>query len=153
MSRRWTRLSLMTAAALAGGLCLAVEPPLTTQVVATGLTKPLLVTHAPGDFSRIFIVEQNGKIKIVKNGVLLATPFLDVGPLMGGSESYLEYGLLGLTFHPNYAQNGMFYIMYTTGNSNLADPVIYRYHVSANPDVADPASAALILRINYTAKQ
>ena len=143
----------MTAAALAARLCPAVEPALTTQVVATGLTKPLLVTHAPGDFTRIFIVEQNGKIKIVKNDVLLETPFLDVGPLMGGSEAYLEYGLLGMTFHPGYKTNGMFYIMYTVGNSTLADPVIYRYHVSANPDVADPASASLILRINYTQKQ
>src|SRR5262245_6598804 len=109
------------AAALAGSLCLADEPALTTQVVATGLTKPLLVTHSPGDFSRIFIVEQNGKIKVLKNGTVLSTPFLDVGPLMGGSEAYLEYGLLGLTFHPNYAQNGMFYIMYTVGNPTLAD--------------------------------
>jgi len=135
------------------GVCLAVEPPLTTQIIATGLTKPLLVTHAPGDFARIFIVEQNGKIKIRKNGAVLPTPFLDVQALMGGSEAYLEYGLLGLAFHPGYAQNGIFYIMYTVGNSNLADPVIYRYHVSADPDVADPASASLILRIGYTQKQ
>jgi glucose/arabinose dehydrogenase len=132
---------------------LATEPPLTSVVVASGLTKPLLVTHAPGDFARIFIVEQNGKIKIFKNGSVMATPFLDVQSLMGGSETYLEYGLLGLTFHPNYAQNGIFYIMYTVGNSNLADPVIFRYHVSANPDVADAASGALILRINYSIKQ
>ncbi len=138
---------------LAVGVCLALEPPLTTQIVATGLTKPLLVTHAPGDFARIFIVEQNGKIKIRKNGAILPTPFLDVQPLMGGSESYLEYGLLGLAFHPNYTQNGTFYIMYTVGNLNLADPVIYRYRVSADPDVADPTSAALILRIGYTQKQ
>src|SRR6187401_221899 len=133
---------------LAVGVCLAVEPPLTTQIVATGLTKPLLVTHAPGDFARIFIVEQNGKIKIRKNGVILPTPFLDVQSLMGGSETYLEYGLLGLAFHPDYAQNGYFYIMYTVGNSNLADPVIYRYRVSADPDAALPFSGALILRIN-----
>jgi glucose/arabinose dehydrogenase len=113
----------------------------------------LLVTHAPGDYGRVFIVEQNGKIKILKNGAILGAPFLDVQSLMGGSEGYLEYGLLGLTFHPGYAQNGIFYIMYTVGNSNLADPVIFRYHVSANPDVADSASGSLILRINYTIKQ
>ena len=111
------------------------------------------MTHAPGDYGRVFIVEQNGKIKILKNGAILGAPFLDVQSLMGGSEGYLEYGLLGLTFHPGYAQNGIFYIMYTVGNSNLADPVIFRYHVSANPDVADSASGSLILRINYTIKQ
>jgi glucose/arabinose dehydrogenase len=158
MSKRWIRVLLRLCAAplcaaLACAVSLAVEPPLTTQIVASGLTKPLLVTHAPGDYARIFIVEQNGKIKIFKNGSILPTPFLDVQSLMGGSETYLEYGLLGLAFHPGYAQNGIFYIMYTVGNSNLADPVIYRYHVSANPDVADPASASLILRISYTQKQ
>src|SRR5262249_25315694 len=141
MSSRWSGFFLTLCVALTAGRVMAAGPPLTAQVVATGLTKPLLVTHAPGDFSRIFIVEQNGKIKIVKNGVLLSTPFLDVGPLMGGSEAYLEYGLLGLAFHPMYKLNGMFYVMYTVGNSTLADPVIYRYHVSANPDEADPASA------------
>lgn len=140
-------------AGLASSHAFATEPALTSVIVASGLTKPLLVTHAPGDYSRIFIVEQNGKIKIYKNGAVQPTPFLDVQSLMGGSETYLEYGLLGLTFHPNYAQNGIFYIMYTVGTSNLADPVIYQYHVSANPDVADAASGALILRINYTIKQ
>ena len=127
---------------LACGVSLAVEAPLTTHVVATGLTKPLLVTHAPGDFARIFIVEQNGKIKIRKNGAILPTPFLDVQPLMGGSEAYLEYGLLGLAFHPNYAQNGTFYIMYTVGNLNLADPVIYRYRAGI-PGSRPPARPAL----------
>src|SRR6185295_788597 len=153
MLRRAVRTALPSILALSIGLCLAAEPPLTAQIVATGLTKPLLVTHAPGDYSRIFIVEQTGKIKILKNGSILPTPFLDVQSLMGGSETYLEYGLLGLAFHPGYAQNGTFYIMYTTGNSNLADPVIYRYRVSADPDVANPASASLILRISYTQKQ
>jgi len=153
MSRRIAFASLMMGAALAGGPVLAAEPALTTQIVATGLTKPLLVTHSPGDYTRIFIVEQNGKIKILKSGSVLATPFLDVQSLMGGSETYLEYGLLGLAFHPQYKTNGMFYIMYTVGNSTLADPVIYRYHVSGNPDVADPASGSLVLRISYTQKQ
>src|SRR5262249_18487293 len=63
----------MLSLALSSAGARAVEPALTTQVVATGLTKPLLVTHAPGDYARIFIVEQNGKIKIVKNGTLLPT--------------------------------------------------------------------------------
>src|SRR6185295_15247353 len=143
MLRRAVRTALPSILALSIGLCLAAEPPLTAQIVATGLTKPLLVTHAPGDYSRVFIVEQNGRIKILKNGSILPTAFLDVQSLMGGSEAYLEYGLLGLTFHPAYAQNGIFYIMYTVGSSTLADPVIFRYHVSANPDVADPASATL----------
>ena len=152
MVRRFA-LALSICAALPASRTLAAEPPLTTQIVATGLSKPLLATHAPNDFQRVFIVEQTGKITILKNCSILPTAFLDVQSLMGGSESYLEYGLLGLTFHPNYAQNGIFYIMYTVGNMNLADPVIYRYRVSANPDVADPASGSLILRINYTQKQ
>lgn len=135
------------------GTASAVEPPLTSVVVASGLTKPLFVTHAPGDYARLFIVEQDGKIKILKNGSVLGTPFLDTLSLMGGSSAYLEYGLLGMAFHPNYASNGYFYVYYTVGNSTLAHPVVARYHVSANPDVADSATNSLVLTFNYTLKQ
>src|SRR5262245_17754204 len=83
---------------------------LTTVRVASGLSAPVFVTHAPGDASRLFIVEQAGKIKVLKNGVLLGTPFLDVDPLTNGGG---ERGLLGLAFHPDYQQNGYFFLYYT----------------------------------------
>ena len=83
---------------------------LTTVRVASGLSSPVFVTHAPGDADRLFIVEQAGRIKVLKNGVLLGTPFLDVDPLTTGGG---ERGLLGLAFHPDYQQNGYFFLYYT----------------------------------------
>lgn len=81
--------------------------------VARGLANPLFVTNA-GD-SRLFIVEQGGRIKILSGGILLPTPFLDISAkvLAGG-----ERGLLGLAFHPQYATNGRFYVDYTDRNGN-----------------------------------
>ncbi len=134
---------------------MAADPPLRLQTVASGLTQPVFMTYAPGDPARVFIVEQRGKIKIVQNGAVLATPFLDVGTLLTGSDAYvLEYGLLGLAFHPDFQNNGYFYVNYTVGTSALADTVVARFRVSAaNPNVADPASRQQILRIPYTIKQ
>lgn len=134
---------------------LAVDPPLRLQTIASGLTQPVFVTYAPGDPTRLFIVEQRGKIKVVQNGAALATPFLDVGTLLTGSDAYvLEYGLLGLALHPDFQHNGYFYVNYTVGTSALADTVVARFRISAgNPNVADPASLRVILRIPYTIKQ
>lgn len=117
----------------------AVETPLTTIRVASGLVQPLYVTHAPGDYDRIFIVEQTGAIRILKRGVLLPEPFLDVSGLVTCCN---ERGLLGLAFHPEYAQNGSFFIDYTDANG---DTVVARYGVSDDPDVADPAGETILL--------
>ncbi|HEU5261791.1 MAG TPA: PQQ-dependent sugar dehydrogenase [Gemmatimonadales bacterium] len=108
------------------------------QLVASGLSDPLHLTAPAGD-ARLFIVEQEGRIRIVRNGLLLATPFLDLTALVGAGG---ERGLLGLAFHPNYAANGYFYVNYTENNG---DTRIERYTVSADPDVADVNSAKLIL--------
>jgi len=122
------------------------ETPLTTVRVAQGLSLPLFVTAPPGDTSRVFIVEQRGsdqrgRIKILKNGAILATPFLTTGPLAAGNEQ----GLLGLAFAPGYATSGRFYINYTDSNGMVR---IARYTVSANPDVANPTES-LILSIYH----
>ncbi len=106
--------------------------------VATGFSKPLDLVNA--DDSRLFIVEQDGRIKVLKNGV--ATEFLNVTALVsrGGSEQ----GLLGMAFHPAYAQNGYFFINYT---NKQGATVIARYKASQNPDVADVNSATQVLTI------
>lgn len=122
-------------------------PPLTTERVASGLFSPLFVTHAPGDFDRVFIVEQrvgsNGRIRILDltttPPTLLATPFLSVPGVAFGAEQ----GLLGLTFHPDYANNGFFYVNFTAGGSGTTN--IRRYTVSADPNIADPNSAFTIM--------
>ncbi len=132
-------LFLMTAeSALGGG-----DPP-TTIRVASGLGNPLLVTHAPDDLQRIFIVEQNGRIKILRNGQVLPTPFLNVDPISIFSG---EEGLLGLAFHPDYASNGKFFIFYI---DLVGDIVIARYSVSANPDLAE-TTADIVLHIDHPA--
>src|SRR5436305_15337476 len=109
--------------------------------VASGLSSPLFVTAPPGDFNRLFIVQQNGVIRILNlnTGVLNATPFLTVGGIVSGGEQ----GLLGLAFDPAYATNGKFYVKCTApgGAFNAGINQIRQYQVSANPDVADTTPA------------
>jgi len=116
----------------------AQEPALTTVLVTDGVTAPLYVTHAPGDNDRLFVVDQCGQVRIVKCGRLLERPFLDVESLVtcGG-----ERGLLGMAFHPDYADNGQFFIDYTNHDG---DTVIARYHVSNDPDAADPTGETVL---------
>ena len=111
--------------------------------VASGLHSPLFATAAPGDTSRLFIVEQTGAIKILDlgTGQLQATPFLSVAV-----DSTGERGLLGLAFDPDYATNGFFYI-YRTVPGATAHNEVDRYHVSANPNIADPASGTVVLNL------
>ena len=136
----------VTAGATAGAtVTYAAGTPLAIrlQEVASGLDAPIFLTAPPGD-SRLFILERPGRIRVLQNGNLLATPFLDIRPLTTTSG---ERGLLSLAFHPQYASNGYFFIYYT----NLAgDIVIERRQVSAgNANVADPLSALTILTIAH----
>jgi hypothetical protein len=135
---------------------LAVDPPLTALRVATGLTKPLLVQHAPGDFSRAFIVEQNGLIKILNlpGNTVSPTPFIDLTSRVSTASGYLEYGVVGMVFDPNYASNGYFYVIYTPGTTTLAHWTLSRFYCNpATPNVADPSSEQVILKITYDIKQ
>ena len=113
---------------------------LTAREVLSGLDSPLFLTAPPND-ARLFVLEQSGRVRVVKNGQLVATPFLDIASKLtsGG-----ERGLLGLAFHPRYAQNGLFYVDYTDRNG---DTRVERYHVSADADRADAASAQLVITI------
>lgn len=125
----------------------SAQTPLTTELVVSGLVKPLEAISPLGD-SRIFIVEQNsGKIRIFDGTTLLATPFANVKSKILSSGN--EQGLLGLAFHPNYSVpgavgEGEFFVNYTASGPNRS--VVERYSVSAgNPDLADPASGQVIL--------
>lgn len=109
------------------------------ELFKDGFTKPLSLQHA--NDGRLFIVEQGGKIKIIQeNGTVNSNPFLDLsGQISNGGER----GLLGLAFHPNYANNGYFYVNYTKTNG---DTQISRFSVnSANPDLADLSTELPIL--------
>ncbi|MCL4266194.1 MAG: PQQ-dependent sugar dehydrogenase [Anaerolineae bacterium] len=115
-------------------------------VLAAGLRKPVYLTHAgdgPQD-GRLFVAEQDGRVRIIQNGELLAQPFLDISANLATDGS--ERGLLGLAFHPQYAQNGYFYIVYTNKDG---DTEIARYTVSAaDPHQADPDSVQRLFLID-----
>ncbi len=112
---------------------------LAVEVVATGLSNPLALTSPKGD-ERQFVVEQQGRIRIIRD-TLFTIPFLDIAGIV---QSGGERGLLGLAFHPAYGSNGLFFVYYT---NNGGDTRVVRYSVSADPDAADPASGAMILSV------
>lgn len=102
-------------------------------------TSPVEITHPLND-SRLFVVQQNGIIKIVNpDGTIKQTPFLDISSKVSND---IEGGLLGLAFHQNYDVNGNFYVYYL---NNIGDSVIAKYSVSENPDIANPAESLIML--------
>lgn len=107
--------------------------------VVTGLSSPLYVATPPGETNRLFIVEQTGGIRIVKDGALLPAPFLDLSARISAGG---ERGLLGLAFDPQYATTGRFVVHYT---NPAGDTHLSTFQVSPDPDVADPASEQIIL--------
>ena len=112
-----------------------------TQVVS-GLNRPLFLTHADDGSGRIFIVEQGGLIRILEDGSLLGTPFLDISS--GSLITSGERGLLGLAFHPDYSNNGRFFINYVRRVSGQDQTVIAEHQVSANPDIAEQNGQILL---------
>ncbi|MDX1502159.1 MAG: PQQ-dependent sugar dehydrogenase [Thermoanaerobaculia bacterium] len=139
MRRRALRLVAVAAMALAA----AVPAPalVDLELVVDGLDRPLLVTHAGDGSGRVFLVEQSGRIRI-HDGQLLDPPFLD---LSGRVSCCGERGLLGLAFHPGYAENGLFYVNYTNG---AGDTVLARFEVGADPNVADADSEVVLLTLD-----
>lgn len=112
--------------------------------IFSGFNSPVDIAHANDATNRLFIVEQAGRVRIIdQNGTTLSTPFLNItGKVLDGGER----GLLGLAFHPDYANNGLFFINYTNNSGNT---IIARYTVSStNANIADPASEKILLQIN-----
>jgi glucose/arabinose dehydrogenase len=119
----------------------AARAEVTSVRVASGLAMPVFVTAPVGDTGRLFILEQHtGQIRILDlaSETLEPTPFLTVTDISNGDEQ----GLLGLAFHPGYADNGLFYVNVTNGSG---DTEIRRYQVSDDPDIADAGSESLVL--------
>ncbi len=133
--------SLFTGLA-AASLGLVLSPAAAAQnydlvQVASGLSSPLYVTAAPAD-ARLFALEQNqADVHIIENGVLLATPFIDLNQITTLTVNG-ERGLLGFAFHPNYTENGYVYVSYTgaSGRSKLARLT----RDAGNPYVVDPST-------------
>jgi glucose/arabinose dehydrogenase len=118
--------------------------PLTLEPINVSLSIPVFLAAPSGDLRRAFIVEKNGVIKILDLNArqLLPIPFLDLTGLIATDG---EQGLLGLAFHPNFAQNGCFYVYVSNAGG---DSEIRRYKVSSNPDVADPASEMTVITVS-----
>lgn len=118
-------------------------PEVSTVTVASGLSQPVFICSPPDDHERLFIVEKAGRIKILRGGAILPTPFLDIVDRVGSGGN--EQGLLGMAFDPDFASNGFFYVNYT---DKTGSTVVARFGVSANADVADVAGEGLILKVS-----
>lgn len=144
MRRGWMAVAALAAlgAVSAGGLKLRErsqeQAGVILQPVAEGLVAPLYLTAPAGD-PRLFVVEQPGRIRVIRDGRLLPEPFLDITDKVGYGG---ERGLLGLAFHPRYAANGRFYVDYTDRHG---DTRVERYTARPAADVADRASAHPVL--------
>lgn len=151
---------------LAAGLPAAAQIPLGDIAIdlrpyATGLTSPVMGTHAGDGSGRLFIVDQAGFIRIIDaNGNLLPTPFLDVrSALPTLSAQFDERGLLGIAFHPDYENNGRFFVRHSVprpdepGMPCTGTPrgchaeVLMEFSVSSDPNVANPVGTELF-RVN-----
>ncbi len=116
------------------------QPQLVLEQVGTGFSTPVDIENAGDD--RLFIVERDGIIRILNtDGTTVSTPFLNINPRVSNSGG--ERGLLGLAFHPDYANNGYFFVNYT---DNSGKSVISRFSVNTfDPNTADATSEKIVL--------
>ncbi|MFN8618058.1 MAG: PQQ-dependent sugar dehydrogenase [Dehalococcoidia bacterium] len=119
------------------------EGSFTATRVATGFTRPTFVTNASDNSNRLFVLEKPGRIRLIKSGLLVAQPFLDITAIVGSASN--EQGLLGLAFHPDFEKNGRFFVAYTAKD---ASNTVAEYRVT-NPsdDVADANSGKVLLAV------
>jgi glucose/arabinose dehydrogenase len=119
------------------------RPGLRLKRVGT-FQSPVYVTSPPGDRNRLFVVEQGGKVKIIRRGKTLGQPFLD---LSGSISTGGERGLLSLAFAPDYRRSGLFYVYYTARDGAIR--IVEYQRASANR--AAPGSARLVLSVPHPA--
>lgn len=117
---------------------------ITTETIAFGLEQPVFLTAPTGD-PHLFVVEQTGNIRILAASGALPDPFLDLSSQIstGGGEQ----GLLGLAFHPLYAQNGRFFVYLTNPRGDIE----LREYRRVTDDLADPATARILLTVDHQA--
>jgi len=133
---------------------IAINPDFTANfdIIADGFNSPIYLTHANDGSNRLFVVDQIGKIYIIKNGELLSQPFLDItNKVVDLDITYDERGLLGMAFHPNFESNNKFYVYYSTpkmGEGINHETVLSEYIVSSNPDLADESSERILFRVD-----
>jgi len=135
--------SVMEAALPSGTL--PGDPQIQLVQVATGLVDPVNITNAGDGSGRLFVVERTGTIRIIQDGQVLPDPFLDISNLV--KTDFLEQGLLGLAFHPDYENNGRFFVYYSHYQTN-GGLTLEEYGVSAdNPNVANSETSRILFQI------
>ena len=135
-------LPLLAACGDGGGTDNTPTIDLVLAPVASGLNFPTFLTAPPSDANRLFVVEKGGRVRIVRDGILQATPFLDLHTVVSTGN---EQGLFSIAFDPAYATNRR---VFTSWTGATGDTRIVRYTVSAtNPDTVDPASADTVLSV------
>jgi glucose/arabinose dehydrogenase len=118
-------------------------------------SSPYYVTGAPGDPARVFVVEGEGTIRLVKNGMTQGAPFLDIsGDVCSSADGCGgESGLFSMAFSPDYPVSGLFYVFYTRDSAVSTEQHYLRIEEfrrsAANPDAADPASRRIVLEIPH----
>jgi len=121
---------------------------LSSQFIASGLDKPIYLTAPPGCVDTLYVVEQSGKIRIISNGVLLKKPFLDItdrvhNPLFPGDER----GLLGMAFHPDFYDNGCFYLNYISKEQTT---IVSRFSTQFNISLKKTEEIVLTIEQPYS---
>ena len=131
------------------------------EVVAAGLTAPVMAVSPPDGSGRLFVVEQTGTVRVLKNSKLLPDPFLNVqSKMVALRETFDERGLLSLAFHPDYQRNGKFYVFYSARVRKDAPKstrllLSHTQHISemrvssSNPDKATPGYERVLMRIDW----
>ncbi|MEX2156198.1 MAG: PQQ-dependent sugar dehydrogenase [Gemmatimonadales bacterium] len=141
-------MSAITLCLACGNAIISPAPPPPPGTPALQLidsfVSPVFATSPPADSQRLFVVEQAGRIRVLRNDTLLGSVFLDLrGRINAGGEE----GLLSLAFHPQYGTNGRFYVYFTSSSGDLR---IVRYNVSTtNPDSANEASADTVIAVGH----
>ena len=122
------------------------------DIIAEGFNSPIFLTHAGDGTNRLYVVDQIGKIYVIENNELIDQPFLDItNKIVELDFTYDERGLLGLTFHPNYKENGKFYVYYSSpksGENINHETILSEFRVSQNPNIANIESEKIIYRVD-----
>jgi glucose/arabinose dehydrogenase len=135
-------LGFVVVLALAPCAAAAEWPQIALEERLTGFERPVQLIHAGDGSGRLFVVEQEGRIKVISGGQVLAAPFLDIASRVSCCG---ERGLLGLAFPPGYAVSARFYVNYT---DTAGDTVVSRFAVGSDPNRADSASEEVLLTID-----
>jgi len=141
------RLATTCILALAFVTTASAQYPIENAFPNLSFTRPVDLQHAGDGSDRLFVVEQDGRILVFDNDPAVSGTdlFLDIRPRVDDRGN--EEGLLGLAFHPDYAENGYFYVNYTASNPERT--VISRFEVSqSNPDAADVGSETVLLEFS-----